>query len=46
MKPHLNITMAIESTADDLQKSEVILNAQLYAVIGNKIKSRQNARNH
>ena len=36
---------AIESTADDLQKSEVMLNkAQLYAVIGNKIKSRQNAR--
>ncbi len=36
---------AIESTDDDLQKSEVYLNkAQLYAVIGNKIKSRQNAR--
>ena len=36
---------AIESTEDDLQKSEVFLNkALLYAVIGNKIKSRQNAK--
>ena len=36
---------AIESTDDNSQKSEIYLNmAQLYAVIGNKVKSRNNAR--
>jgi len=36
---------AIKSTEDNSQKSEIYLNkAQLYAVIGNKIKSRNNAR--
>ncbi|MEC7878216.1 MAG: hypothetical protein VX499_04565 [Bacteroidota bacterium] len=36
---------AIESTDDNLQKAEVYLNkAQLYALVGNKIKSRNNAR--
>ena len=36
---------AIESTQDNSQKSEIYFNkAQLYAVIGNKIKSRNNAR--
>ncbi len=36
---------AIESSDDNSQKSEIHLNkAQLYAVIGNKVKSRNNAR--
>ena len=36
---------AIKSTEDNSQKSEIYLNkAQLYAVIGNKVKSRNNAR--
>ena len=36
---------ALLSTSDDAQKSEIYLNkAQLYAIIGNKIKSRENAR--
>ncbi len=36
---------AIESSNDNAQKSEIYLNkAQLYAVIGNKNKSRNNAR--
>ena len=36
---------AIESSDDNEQKSEIYLNkAQLYAVIGNKNKSRNNAR--
>ena len=36
---------AIKSTEDNSQKSEIYLNkAQLYALIGNKVKSRNNAR--